>query len=342
MHQGATAVDTCRQMGVVFGQEAYSDHSIFQWHRDFSNGRTKLGDLFRKGGPKLARNATMVAQCRRKVDRNRRVTIDHLSNSMGISHGSIHSILHKDLQLSKRACKLVPHVLNAHQRQQRLDFCRNFLREYSGRLDRMNKLITCDESYFHVWDPLSKLESRQWLTRDMNRPQMPRKEQSTKKVMFLPFFDRKGMLHYEFFHDMTVNRAVFHQVLQRLRVSIRVRRRAATWIQHHSLKLHMDNASAHQCDVVQACLQNMSINVLKHPPYSLDLSPCDFFLFPILNKRMRGIEFRTIDNVMQEVVHCVGEITQEQWEYCYQQWIARCEKCIQFDGRYFEGMKHRP
>ncbi len=165
----------------------------------------------------------MVTQCHRKVSRNRCVMIDHLSNSIGISHGSIHSILHKDLNLSKHACKLVPHVLNAHQRQQRVAFCQNFIREYARCPDNMNKLITCNESYFHVWDPLSKIESREWLLRDMNRPQMARKEQSTKKVMFLPFLDCRGILHYEFFDDMTVNATVFPQVLQRLWVSIRVR-----------------------------------------------------------------------------------------------------------------------
>lgn len=277
MRQGVTTADTCRQIAQIFGPAVYSECSIFCWHKSFGDGRTKLGDLFRKGGAKLARNATMVSQCRRKVDRNRRVTVDHLAHSMGISHGSVVSILHKDLKLSKRAAKLVPHVLTPHQRQQRLQFCQDFLHEYRSHPDKLAKIITCDESYFHVYDPLSKQESREWLTREMNRPQVPRKEQSTKKILFLPFFDRCGLIHFEFFHNMTVNSEVFHQVLQRLRVSIRVRRGAAAWIQHHLLRLHMDNASPHRSDVVQECLENMSIPVLKHPPYSPDLSPCDFF-----------------------------------------------------------------
>ncbi len=141
---------------------------------------------------------------------------------------------------------------------------------------------------------------------------------------------------------MTVTSVVFHQVLQRLRVSIRVRRGAAAWIQRHLLKLHMDNASAHRSDLVQGCLQNMSISVLKHLAYSPDLSPCDFFLFPIMKKQMRGLEFHTVDNVIQKILEVVGQITQEQWEYCFDQWISRCERYIQFEGRYFEGMKFDP
>ncbi len=61
-----------------------------------------------------------------------------------------------------------------------------------------------------------------------------------------------------------------------------------------------------------------------------------------MKRQMRGIEYQTVDNVIQKILDVVGDITQEQWEYCYEQWIARCEKCIQYDERYFEGMKFAP
>lgn len=75
MRQGVTPVDTVRQIQQVFGGQAYSERSVYHWHKEYQSGRTKLGDLFQKGGPKLARNATMVAQCKRKVERNCRTSI---------------------------------------------------------------------------------------------------------------------------------------------------------------------------------------------------------------------------------------------------------------------------
>ncbi len=244
--------------------------------------------------------------------------------------------------MSKRASKLVPHVLNARQRQDRFTFCRTFLQEYQGRPDRMNWILTCDESYFHVYDPLSKMESKEWLTRDMNRPQTVRRELAVKKVMFLPFFDRKGVVHAEFIEGTTVTKEVFHGVIQRMRTSLRTHQGAAVWAQRHRMKIHMDNASAHRSTIVQDLLDELTFPRLKHPAYSLDLSPCDFFLFPILKKMMRGNDYHTVDNVKQAVLDCIGRVTQVEWEYCFDQWISRCQKCIQFDGRYFEGMKHGP
>ena len=49
-----------------------------------------------------------------------------------------------------------------------------------------------------------------------------------------------------------------------------------------------DNASSHKCEVVKSFLASEKVKVLKHPPYSPDLSPCDFFLFPRLKKMLSG------------------------------------------------------
>jgi len=43
------------------------------------------------------------------------------------------------------------------------------------------------------------------------------------------------------------------------------------------------------------------IPVLDHPPYSPDLSPPDYFLFPKLKMELKGQHFSTIETI-QEVV----------------------------------------
>ena len=47
-----------------------------------------------------------------------------------------------------------------------------------------------------------------------------------------------------------------------------------------------DSASFHKCEVVKSFLASEKVKVLNHPPYSPDLSPCDFFLFPRLKKML--------------------------------------------------------
>ena len=51
------------------------------------------------------------------------------------------------------------------------------------------------------------------------------------------------------------------------------------WLGVHLLH---DNAFSHKCEVVKSFLASEKVKVLNHPPYSPDLSPCDFFLFPRL------------------------------------------------------------
>ena len=43
------------------------------------------------------------------------------------------------------------------------------------------------------------------------------------------------------------------------------------------------------------------ISVVPQPPYSPDLSPCDFFLFPKLKIHLKGRHFGTVDNIQKVV-----------------------------------------
>jgi len=53
-------------------------------------------------------------------------------------------------------------------------------------------------------------------------------------------------------------------------------------------QLHHDNAPAHSTALVQAFLaKHHGIQVCQHP-YSPDLAPCDFRLFPKLNSPLKG------------------------------------------------------
>jgi hypothetical protein len=42
----------------------------------------------------------------------------------------------------------------------------------------------------------------------------------------------------------------------------------------------------------------LNIEILPHPPYSPDLAPSDFFLFPNLKKQLKGIHFDSDEEVI--------------------------------------------
>jgi hypothetical protein len=82
-----------------------------------------------------------------------------------------------------------------------------------------------------------------------------------------------------------VNQHCYLEILARLREAIR-RRRPELW--PDAWILHHDNAPAHDALAVLEFLAKKSISILDHPPYSPDLAPCDFRLFPKLKTALKG------------------------------------------------------
>jgi hypothetical protein len=75
--------------------------------------------------------------------------------------------------------------------------------------------------------------------------------------------------------------------------------------------------------------------VLPHPPYSPDLSPCDFHLFGGLKEALGVSKFQDDD-----VAECVLEWLRDQQKIFYKSGIMklpqRWEKCIDLEGEYVE------
>jgi len=54
------------------------------------------------------------------------------------------------------------------------------------------------------------------------------------------------------------------------------------------------------------------MTVVPHPPYSPDLAPSDFFLFPKLKMKLKGRRFQTLEEIKvesQAVLNTLREIT---------------------------------
>ena len=51
---------------------------------------------------------------------------------------------------------------------------------------------------------------------------------------------------------------------------------------------HQLNAPPHKTKKVNEFLMKKRISLINHPPYSPDLSSCDYFLFPKLKTKMKG------------------------------------------------------
>ena len=55
----------------------------------------------------------------------------------------------------------------------------------------------------------------------------------------------------------------------------------------------------------------MGIKTVRQPPYSPDLTPCDFWLFPKLKEKLRGCRYETIEEMKEAVTKVIDTLTQE-------------------------------
>ncbi|PNF43836.1 hypothetical protein B7P43_G06040 [Cryptotermes secundus] len=60
------------------------------------------------------------------------------------------------------------------------------------------------------------------------------------------------------------------------------KQRPKTW------QLHHDNAPAHSAHLIQIFVAKHNIPVVRQAPYSPDMTPCDFWLFPKLKMPLKG------------------------------------------------------
>ena len=76
----------------------------------------------------------------------------------------------------------------------------------------------------------------------------------------------------------------------------------------------------------------MGIKTDHQPPYSKDLAPHDFCLFP----KLRGCRYETIEEMKEAVTKVTDTLTQEDFPGAFQKLLERY-KCITAGGDYFEG-----
>ena len=77
----------------------------------------------------------------------------------------------------------------------------------------------------------------------------------------------------------------------------------------------------------------MDIKTVPQPPYSPDLAPCNFWLFP----KLRGCRYETIEEMKEAVTKVINTLTQEDFDGAFQKLLEWYDTCIAAGGHYVEG-----
>ena len=79
-----------------------------------------------------------------------------------------------------------------------------------------------------------------------------------------------------------------------------------------------------------------STNIIEKLPYSPDIAPADFFLFPKLKLPLRGTRFQSTEDIKEDSRRELKSSPENAFKKCFDGWIIRWHKCIISGGAYFE------
>ncbi len=240
MRQGLSQAHILRQLRADHAHHALSKSSVSRWIIKLRAGRNDLMSPKSTGHPpKLT--AEMVWRIKASLDQDKSKTIRQLAHEFNLALSTIHCALRKHLKLKKHPAKWIPHFLTDMQKQRRLRISRRILGMLRRSPTLPSRILTGDESFFHVYDPAARQTTAAWLECNETRPSKVRGSKWSKKVMLIVFWDSKGVVLHEFVPaGMGVNRLFYAGFMCCLREAVR-RKRPALW-RRNTFWIHHDGA----------------------------------------------------------------------------------------------------
>ncbi|KAF6288416.1 hypothetical protein mRhiFer1_009149 [Rhinolophus ferrumequinum] len=317
----------------VYGDNAMKKAAVYKWIKCFSEGREHVTDEECLWQPVMSKTDKNIARIRQIVRQNRQLTVRSIADQVNIDRETVKKILTENLGMRKVCAQMVPKELTDEQKQRRVEVCQDLLERQD---DVLGRVITGDETWVYQYDTETKYQSAQWKSASSPQTKNFHQSKSRVKTMLLTFFDIRGIIHYEFVPTgQTVNQVYYLEVLKRLREKVRQNR--PELFANNSWLLHHDNAPAHTALSVREFLASKQITVLEHPPYSPDLAPIDFFLYPKIKEILKGKHFDDIQDIKGNTMTALMAIPEKEFQNCFEGWTRRWRQCIASQGDYFEG-----
>jgi transposase len=90
----------------------------------------------------------------------------------------------------------------------------------------------------------------------------------------------------------------------------------------------IDNASAHNARVTRNFFEHNPLKRLRHPPYSRDISPSDFYLFGKMKNALIGREISDEIDLLEVVTEILSGISHDEWRAVFRNWVERVQTVI--------------
>ncbi len=220
-------------------------------------------------------------------------------------------------------------------RKNRLASALQFLTQYNEQGNYLiERIVTGDETRVHFWTQEIKEQSRVWKTKGEETPKKFKQVPSARKVLLTTFWDSRRLIYAEFATDKPrINQHSYFDTSNHLKVAIKNKGRdllsRKPWLLHN-------NARSHTAALVVSLLENFHRKVFGHSPYSPDLAPSNYHLFPRPKKELRGKRFAMREELIAEVNRILQNLGAQFYCEGIEKLVARMNKCLDRDGNYIE------
>lgn len=338
--EGEKAASIHKRLQGVYGDYTLDVSNVRRWCKRIKDGEEEEGQADLKDQMRIGRPAQAVCeQNLEKVDQliqsNRRITINEISDMVGVSRGSVGTMIN-ELGYSKVCAKWVPRQLTDDMKRQRVEASTELLELHDqGGPSFLKRIVTGDETWVHHYEPESKRRSMEWRHSDSPRKKKFKSQASAGKVMATVFWDQEGVILVDFMpKGTTINSEAYILTLTKLKIRLR---RCRPHLSESNVLLQHDNARPHTSFRTREQISKWGWTTLPHPAYSPDLAPSDYHLFGPMKEALRGQRFSDDGEVISAVRQWLRSQPKSFYEAGIQALIKRWKAILDNCGDYIEG-----
>jgi histone-lysine N-methyltransferase SETMAR len=308
----------------AYGRQAPSRSLIYKVYAELKNGEFTLTGTHAGG---TCPSWELLLSIEDRITEFPCISLRKLSTEFNVSRNCVKLALVSYLNYQKKHFRWVPHVLNPEQKLARVAAAKQMLQILENdEINAFEHILTLDET----WLPFYLEQESMWVPASTTSPTKVKMENRKEKMMLTVAWNAEAFILVKGVErGRTVTAEYFQQeiLLPLWKYYYQTKDTSIYWI-------HFDNASPHTAETTQDLLKAMGLNVMPQPPYSPDISPCDFYLFGRVKREMRGRKHMTPEETQADFEGILNSITFQERIDVMEEWISRLKKVIETGGEY--------
>lgn len=326
------SLQSCIEQFVQRYPDVIIDYDVFKLHKCRLVHRFETNNCICKGkstGRPTVLTQDVVADIQERMDQSPKKSVAQLSQQTGLSVGTCHKALRKNLNMYSYKVTVVQ-KLYPHDYQQRVRYCQWF-NENLNNNDVLDLTFFTDEAWFHLSGYVNSQNYRTWSTE--NPHEFVETELHPLKVGIWIAMSRRRIIGPIFFNE-TINGERYRTIiLQQFFEQLLDDEIQYGYFQQDGATAHTARPSLRY---IQEFYDDRIISQGLWPPRSPDLTAPDFYLFGRLKTSIFKNRLHTIEEMQQAIEMNIRNITVEELQHVFENMKRRVNLCLNTGGEHFQ------